>query len=423
MFRRSGRRFADKNMRQGKNRERAMSTEDRVFIAGAGPVGLVAAAALVRQGIPVTVFEASPALSKESRASTFHPSTLDMLDDLGVADALVATGLVAPRVQYRTRRDGVIAAFDFSAIADVTRHPFRLQSEQHNLTRIVDAKLASDPDYRIEFDRRVCAAQQDADGVTVTLARQDGATEKRRGRWLIGADGARSEVRKALDVEFEGFTWPERFLVVGTTFDFYSVVPSLDAVSYVADPTQWHFYLQIPGLWRMMFPIAPEVSDETAASRDFARRTLATVQPSVADADIVHVTLYRVHQRVAKSFRVGRVFLAGDAAHINNPLGGMGMNGGIHDAINLTERLARVWRGEADTSELDRYDKQRRLVTLEYVQKHTIQNKRNLETTDPAEQARFRAELRRIAADPALTRDYLLRISMIASLERAAELG
>jgi 2-polyprenyl-6-methoxyphenol hydroxylase-like FAD-dependent oxidoreductase len=400
-----------------------MSTEDRVFIAGAGPVGLSAAAALVRQGVPVTVFEGAGELSRESRASTFHPSTLDMLDDLGLAEALVATGLVAPRVQYRTRHGGVIAAFDFASIADVTRHPYRLQSEQHNLTRIIDARLRGDPGYRIAFDRRVVGARQDADGVAVTLARADGGMEERRGRWLIGADGARSEVRKALDVEFEGFTWPERFLVVGTTFDFHAAVPGLDAVSYVADPTQWHFYLQIPGMWRMMFPIAPEVSDETATRREFARQTLATVQPTVRDDDIVHVTLYRVHQRVAKRFRVGRAFLAGDAAHINNPLGGMGMNGGIHDAINLTERLARVWRGEAGDAELDRYDRQRRLVTLEYVQKHTIQNKRNLETADPAEQARFRDEMRRIAADPALTRDYLMRISMIASLKRAAELG
>ena len=400
-----------------------MVTEDRVFVAGAGPVGLVAAAALVRAGIPVTVFEAAPELSKESRASTFHPSTLDMLDDLGLAEALIATGLVAPRVQYRTRHDGVIAAFDFGAIADLTRHPYRLQSEQHNLTRIIDAALRPEPNYRIEFGQRVAGARQDADGVTVTLASADGRTQERRARWLIGADGARSEVRKALGVEFEGFTWPERFLVIGTRFDFYALVPGLDAVSYVADPAQWHFYLQIPGMWRMMFPIPPEVSDETATSRDFAAATLATVQPNATAADIAHVTLYRVHQRVAKTFLVGRAFLAGDAAHVNNPLGGMGMNGGIHDAVNLTGRLARVWRGAASEAELGRYDAQRRLVTLEYVQKHTIQNKRNLETADPAEQARFRAELRAIAADPARTRDYLLRISMIASLKRAAELG
>jgi len=346
-----------------------------------------------------------------------------MLDDLGFAEELIATGLVAPRLQYRSRRDGVIAAFDFAAIADATRHPYRLQSEQHNLTRIIHARLQGDRNYRVEFGKRVCGAHQDAGGVYVTLATPDGATEQRRGRWLVGADGARSEVRKAFDIEFEGFTWPERFLVVGTPFDFYSIVPGLDAVSYVADPVQWHFYLQIPGMWRMMFPIAPEVSDEAATSREFARKTLATVLPGASDPDIVHVTLYRVHQRVAKTFRAGRVFLAGDAAHINNPLGGMGMNGGIHDAVNLTERLARAWHGEAGDGELDRYDKQRRLVTLEYVQKHSIQNKRNLETGDPAEQARFRDELRRIASDVRLTRDYLLRVSMIASLKRAAELG
>src|SRR5258707_4481032 len=157
----------------------SMITEERVFVAGAGPVGLVAAAALVRRDIPVTVFEGAPALSRESRASTFHPSTLDMLDNLGVADALVATGLLAPRLQYRTRRDGVIAAFDFAGIADVTRHPYRLQSEQHNLTRIIDSRLQNDRNYRIEFGQQVCGARQDAEGVTVTLAAVDGRTHER----------------------------------------------------------------------------------------------------------------------------------------------------------------------------------------------------------------------------------------------------
>src|SRR5882757_9539370 len=340
----------------------SMITEERVFVAGAGPVGLVAAAALVRRGIPVTVFEGAPALSRESRASTFHPSTLDMLDDLGVADALVATGLVAPRLQYRTRRDGVIAAFDFAGIADVTRHPYRLQSEQHNLTRIIDGALRADPNYRIEFDRRVCAARQDADGVVVTLVAPDGTTEERRGRWLIGADGARSEVRRALGVEFEGFTWPERFLVLSTPFDFDAVIPDLVSVNYVADPECWQFLLRIPGMWRVMFPIPQGVGDEAALTAEFGQSLLARVVAGVRSFDILHTTLYRVHQRVAKRFRVGRAFLAGDAAHINNPLGGMGMNGGIHDAVNLTSRLAAVYGGQTADHDLDRYDAQRRLV-------------------------------------------------------------
>jgi 3-(3-hydroxy-phenyl)propionate hydroxylase len=400
-----------------------MSREERVFIAGAGPVGLVAAAELVRQQIPVTVIEASGGLSDESRASTFHPPTLDFLDDLGVAADLIAEGLIAPRFQYRSKQDGVIAAFDFSAIADVTRHPYRLQAEQFKLTRIIHAKLKGDPNFRIAFDRRVCRVQQDDAGVTVELVSTDGTTEERRGLWLIGADGARSDVRSGLAIEFTGFTWPERFLVVSTPFDFYSAIPELDSVSYVADPDQWHFLLEIPGQWRAMFPIAPDVSDKAATDLAFARKALATVTPSAGEGVITHTTLYRVHQRVAKVFRLGRVFLAGDAAHINNPLGGMGMNGGIHDAVNLTDRLARVWHGVCVDDELDRYDLQRRGITLEYVQKHTIQNKRNLEARDPNDRERFRREMRSILSDAQKTHDYLERVSMIASLKQAAELG
>jgi 3-(3-hydroxy-phenyl)propionate hydroxylase len=400
-----------------------MNSDNRVLIAGAGPVGLVAAAQLVRRQIPVTVFEASETLSEESRASTFHPPTLDILDDLGVAADLIAQGLKAPRFQYRSKQDGVIAAFDFSAIADVTRHPYRLQAEQFKLTRIIHAALRGDPNFRIEFGRGVCGVRQDDAGVTVQVMSTDGTSEERHGSWLIGADGARSEVRSALGIAFDGFTWPERFLVVSTPFDFYSVIPGLDPVSYVADPDQWHFLLEIPGMWRVMFPIAPNVSDDAATSPTFARAALATIAPGAADGEIAHITLYRVHQRVAKTFRLGRAFLAGDAAHINNPLGGMGMNGGIHDAVNLTDRLSRVWRGECADRELDRYDHQRRLVTLEYVQKHTIQNKRNLEARDQTDRDRFRSEIRTTLSDTQKTHDYLERVSMIASLKRAAELG
>jgi len=264
---------------------------------------------------------------------------------------------------------------------------------------------------------------QHADGVTVQLQSADGAISERRGSWLIGADGARSEVRCALAMEFEGFTWPERFLVVSMPFDFHSVIPELDPVTYVANPQQWHFLLQIPGAWRLMFPVAPEVADDVALTEPFAQAQLATVVPGRSDYEIIHTTLYRVHQRVAKSFRAGRVFLAGDAAHINNPLGGMGMNGGIHDALNLAERLAQVWHGEAADAELDRYDAQRRSITREYVQTHSIANKRNLEAREPAEQDRFRDEIRAIAADPSRAHTYLERVSMIASLKRAAELG
>ena len=396
----------------------AGDTQERVFIAGAGPVGLAAAARLVRAGVPVTVFEAGAELSAESRASTFHPPTLDMLGELGAAAPLIAQGLVAPQFQYRSRQHGVMGQFDFGAIADVTGHPYRVQCEQSKLTRILLDRLRDDPNFRAEFGSRVAGVAQDAAGVDVTIER-GGRSETLSGRWLIGADGASSKVRSALGIAFDGFTWPDRFLVVSTPFDFHAAIENLVSVTYVADPRRWHFLLRIPGLWRAMFPVRAEESDEAALSPAFAQSLMAGVVPGIANYEIAHVTLYKVHQRVAQTFRHGRVFLIGDAAHINNPLGGMGMNGGIHDAMNLTGRLIGVWHGKAGDAELDRFDRQRRLVTLETIETQSIQNKRNLETAGPE----FKDSLAHISADESRTRDYLLRVSMIASLRRAESLG
>ena len=395
-----------------------MPIEERVLIAGAGPVGLVAAANLVRGGVPVTVFEAGDDLSEESRASTFHPPTLDMLDRLGAAAPLIAQGLVAPAFQYRSKHHGVLAQFDFGVIADVTKHPHRVQCEQSKLTRILHRRLSGKAEFELQFDAQVKDVTQHGSGVKIAVERK-GRTERRSGRWLIGADGARSDVRRALGVEFPGFTWPERFVVVSTPFDFRAVIADLVAVSYVADPERWHFLLQIPGLCRVMFPIAPHESDELALSAEFAQSLMSTVVPGISNYEIAHATLYKVHQRVAETFQRGRAFLAGDAAHINNPLGGMGMNGGIHDAINLTSRLVEAWHGRQPEDDLARYDRQRRAVTREYIERQSIQNKRNLES-DGTEFGRNLAE---IAADKTRTYDYLLRVAMIASLRRAQELG
>jgi 3-(3-hydroxy-phenyl)propionate hydroxylase len=395
-----------------------LTVQERVLIAGAGPVGLVAAAHLARGGVPVTVFEAGPNLSEESRASTFHPPTLDMLHALGAAEPMIAQGLKAPTFQYRTKKHGVLARFDFSTIADATRHPYRLQCEQSKLTRILHDLMRGHPNFEMRFDSQVVDVSQDTSGVEITID-GNGKSERHRGRYLIGADGASSKVRRAAGIEFEGFTWPDRLLVVSTPFDFNSVIPDLSSVSYVADPERWHFLLQIPGLWRVMFLVNEDASDERVQTEDFAQSLMAGVVPGMTRYEIDHITLYKVHQRVAKTFREGRVFLVGDAAHINNPLGGMGMNGGIHDAVNLAARLTAAWRNETSDAELDRFDKQRRLVTLEYIQKYTIQNKKNLESSGEE----FGRSLRAIAEDPGRTREYLLRTSMIASLHRAEELG
>jgi 3-(3-hydroxy-phenyl)propionate hydroxylase len=397
---------------------RHVSTQDRVLIVGAGPVGLVAAAALARAGVPVTVLEQGDDLSEESRASTFHPPTLDMLHALGATQPMIAQGLKAPAFQYRSKKHGLLAQFDLGGIADVTAHPYRVQCEQSKLTRILYEAMRGHPDFEVRFGCTVAGLSQDEAGVEVEVSR-NGRRERLRGRYLIGADGASSTVRRALGVDFEGFTWPDRLLVVSTPFDFHKVIPGLTAVNYVADPERWYFLLQIPGLWRVMFLVNEDGSDERVQTPEFAQSLMAGVVPGISNYKIDHITLYKVHQRVAKTFRAGRAFLIGDAAHINNPLGGMGMNGGIHDAVNLAGRIAAVRRGDKPEAELDRFDRQRRLVTLEYIQKYTIQNKKNLESSGDE----FGESLRAIAADPSRTREYLLRTSMIASLRRAEELG
>jgi 3-(3-hydroxy-phenyl)propionate hydroxylase len=257
--------------------------------------------------------------------------------------------------------------------------------------------------------------EQDESTVTVTV----NGSRKIKAQWLIGADGGRSRVRDALGIRLEGFTWPERFLVASTPFNFAAVIPDLCDVSYFADPEEWFFLLRVPGVWRVMFPARREEKDEDVLSDHSVQARLHRIYPNAQPYEVKHRTLYSVHQRVAESYRRGRCFLAGDAAHLNNPLGGMGMNGGIHDAFNLADKLASVIRGAAGIAELDRYERQRRPVALEYVNKITIANKRNLEARDAGEHERWKAEMTRTAADPRLAREYMLKTSMIASLRRS----
>ena len=393
-----------------------------MLIAGAGPAGLTAAAVLAEAGIETIVLEAQPEPPRELRASTFHPPTLDMLDRFGATKGLIAQGLIAPAFQYRGREEGCIASFDFGLIDDLTSHPYRVQCEQFKLNQLLAGWLGNAGRTDIRFSHPVTAIEQDDKSVRVTCATP---TSERvlSGGYLIGADGARSVVRSALGIDFEGFTWPDNFLVVSTPFAFEEHFEDLDWVNYFADPEEWFFLLRVPGLWRCMFPTRPDETEaeifDPARVQARLRRALDRPEPF----EINHTTLYRVHQRVAARYRGERCFLAGDAAHINNPLGGMGMNGGIHDAVELAETLVAVLQGSKGEALLDRYEARRRPIALDYVNRLTIRNKRNLETADPAEQAAFRAELKAAKSTRGNERAFLKRVSMIQSLEDAAALA
>ena len=389
-----------------------------VVVAGAGPVGLVSALLLANQGVKVTVLEAAPALNRDLRASTFHPPTLDMLAPLGLTDDLVAQGLVARYTQQRDRQEGVIAEFDMQLIAPDTDHPFRLQCEQWKLTQMIQAQLNAMPHVQILFDAKVTQVTQSADQVQVAFTQAEEA-HSLQADYLIGADGAWSAVRRSLNIEFEGFTYPERFLVVSTAFEYADHLPRLSYVNYCSDPQEWCVLLRVPTLWRVLFPTKAEETDEAVLTDESVQARLQNLLPQAQPYVTQHRTLYKVHQRVAQRFRHGRVVLAGDAAHINNPLGGMGMNGGIHDAMNLTEKLLAVLQQGASDAVLDQYERQRRTIAIDYINASTARNKRDIEERDPVKRKENQQALRELSLDPVRARAYIRQSSMIDALERA----
>ncbi|XDB00331.1 FAD-dependent monooxygenase (plasmid) [Sulfitobacter sp. LCG007] len=390
---------------------------EQVLIVGAGPVGLVAAASLADAGIPVTILERSDELPQDLRASTFHPPTLDMLDRFGVSEKLVARGLVCPNWQFRDRSEGIIAHFDLSLLKDETNHPYRLQCEQWKLTEAMRARFEESGGVELIYGVTAQSVTQDDDGVTLSYLDADGTEEQITGRYLIACDGAHSAMRKSLDIEFEGLTIPEIFLSMSTEFDFAEAIPDLAPIAYLTDPEEWAVLLRTPSLWRVLLPTDPGMSEDEIKAPALMEKRLQKLCANDKGYDIVHATAYRVHQRVAKEYVKGRVFLAGDSAHLNNPLGGMGMNGGIHDAINLVEKLVPVWRGEASADTLGRYERQRRQVCIATVQEQSMRNRKMMAENDPAAREAYHQELRAIAADPVRHKDYLMRSSMLQSLK------
>jgi 3-(3-hydroxy-phenyl)propionate hydroxylase len=395
-----------------------MATEDRVIVAGAGPVGMVAAMRLANEGIPVLVLEANGDLFDDLRASTFHPPTLDMLDGYDLTDKLIADGLVAPTWQFRDRQSEERAVFDLGLIKDHTNHPYRLQAEQHKLTRLILEKIKDWDNVEVWFNTRVHDVGQDADSAWV-VAHRDGEEVTLKGRYLIGADGASSAVRIKLGLGFDGVTYPEWFVQATTPFEFRDYIEGLSLINYASDSTEWYVLLRVIGKWRCLFPSREGETQEEAIAPESLQRRLHGVYDKAGDFEIVHSTIYRIHQRVATTYNVGRILLAGDSAHLNNPLGGMGMNGGIHDAVNLTDKLVKVWKGEGDASLFDLYTRQRQPIAVEHVQAQAERNRRLMNERDPEVRLASFRETQRTAEDPDKAREFLLRTSMIESLRRS----
>jgi 2-polyprenyl-6-methoxyphenol hydroxylase-like FAD-dependent oxidoreductase len=402
----------------------ASFAEGPALIAGGGPVGLITALALARQGVPVHVFEAESKINDSPRAATTHAATLEMLDDLGVVEEVIRHGLVEPLFRIWDRSTGkLVAEFDFGHLKNDTPYPFAVQYEQHKLANLAIERLRAFPHATLEFSARVTSLSQSANAVEITVETAAGMRVV-KGCYLIGADGGRSTVRKSLGIAFAGYTHPERFLILTTPFDIGSRFPGCTR-NYLSDPDDWCALFKVSGddgtgLWRVLSSTRLDQTEAELFNDDAIEQRLQKFIPKEGRYKVIHRNLYHVHQRVAASFRQGRVFLVGDAAHVNNPLGGLGLNFGIHDAIELSGLLGRVLRHKAPVNTLDLYDRHRRPLNIEFVQQQTIANKRRMEEKDPVARKNNFEQLAAIAADPLAHRAYLLRASLIDSVRQRA---
>jgi 3-(3-hydroxy-phenyl)propionate hydroxylase len=405
-----------------------MHNPNRIIVIGAGPVGLCVSLVLAQAGIEVTLVEAlndDNFLEQVPRAGTNHPTTLEMLDRIGLYDKIEPRGIIAPLFHYWERRDRtLIAEFDHAHLKDDTRFPYVLQCERIKIVEEALKLAKAHPNIDLRLSTTFTGFTQDADGVTAQVTNPAGETETIRGLYIVSGEGARSIVRKELGIEFEGFTYPDRTLNIEVAYDFR--IHGYTERNYISDPDEWSnlfHWKGPPDRWRVHFPTEPD-EDEAALTRpELLQARLQRFLPTGKDFDIVGSNLYVVHQRVATRFRGGRAILAGDSAHVNSPIGAMGMNSGIHDAFNLADKLIGILRNETDDSVLDRYERQRRHVALAHTQAQTIRNKRLLAEKDPAVRRKNHDELRRTADDPKLARAFLLRSSLIESLREAEQIA
>lgn len=397
-------------------------TSNKVVVVGGGPVGLVAAMRLGHFGIDTVVLEEATEVSRTLKASTFHPPTLEMLDEYGITPKLIASGLIAPTWQVRMHATGEYAEFDLSVLKDDTPHPYRLQAEQWKLSELLLEHIRDKlPGLEVRMGHKCVGLRQDDAGVDVSVETPDGETETLRARFVIGADGARSAVRELLNLPFEGLTFDETTVLATTDFPFHEHIPTLSYINYCWAPTGTFSLLRLANLWRAsLYPWEGE-SVEEAISPESVERKLQDILPREQPYHVMEIRPYRIHQRVVEHYVNGRIILAGDAAHINSPSGGMGMNGGIHDAFNLTDKLKRIYAGE-DESLLHQYERQRRPIAIKHVLQQSGRNRARMQERDETKRREALQELQRKASDPVLARQHLLETSMILSLREAAQI-
>lgn len=393
----------------------AKQDDARVTVVGGGPVGMVAALGLARLGIPSLLLEQGPdEVRSDWRGSTIHPPTLEMLDLLGVGRTVESGAVQVDRLEYRDLELDERVTFSYELLTDLTPHPFRLQFEQYKLVRLLREAIAVTADIDMRFEHEVVGIVQDDGRAELEVQTPDGR-QVLCSEWVVAADGAHSTMRKLLEVDFPGFTYPFQSVVVATQFAFGDVVPDLGAVCYWSGPRGRFSLIRTPDIWRAAVTTGTRVDEEfdttVGPHPDFVAgvELLLARRVDPATLQLSQNQMYRSHQRLAASFRFGQVLLAGDAAHLSSTTGGMGLNSGVHDAMAIAEALASPSPDQA----ADVYSHRRRVVAEEHVQPTTTENRNAGDNLDLADRRARLARLARVAEDEFTARDYLRRASMI----------
>ncbi|GHG33062.1 FAD-dependent monooxygenase [Streptomyces zaomyceticus] len=385
-----------------------------VAVVGAGPVGLTAALVLARTGVPVTLLESRETLATESRASTFHPSTLDLLDELGVAAALRRQGRTVDRVQWRDLDGLVHAELDYSVLSGHTGHPYRLHVEQARLTPLLLAELHATGLADIRFGATVTGAEDGGDGVRLRTRDAAGRTTVTRHPYVLAADGSRSRLRELAGLPGTAEEYPDYALRVVTGTPLDELVPGLAALAYVRDARASFSALGMPDHWRLIFRIPRGTDRDAVLAPDAVRARVEQALPGAAGraVRVADAHTYRLARFLLPRYRAGRVLFAGDAAHLTSTAGGLNMNCGLHDAVETGRALAAVLRGDAQgETALDAALERRRSVVETAVIPRSEARTAGLDRA--AELPSRLASLRRTAEDPHAAADYLFKASLL----------
>lgn len=333
-----------------------------VIVVGGGPTGFVTALGLAQAGVDVCLIEAGDAIISSPRACVYHWSMLDGLERLGIREEAERIGYTKDDYLWLVKKTGERLAYDLKVLSSVTPFPYNIQLGQDRLAEICRARLETMPNALYYWRTSFAGLSQDADGVVVRVETPQGGREL-RGRWVIGADGAGSAVRKALGLAFEGMTWPERFVATNVRHDFES--GGYWQSTMVVDEEWGAVIVKITrdGLWRCTYMEHAALPEETYLDR--VPEAYSHLLPGTDGYKLVQAAPYKMHQRCAETFRQGRVLLAGDAAHVTNPTGGFGLTTGLFDAFALWPTLAAVVRAGADAALLDTWAEERRAIFLD----------------------------------------------------------